>query len=768
MKARPSAFPATGALRCSSPLPYGQIAEDCSSEQHGYVSARITFIMFIISEDNSMKVLQYFFIRTLSVLMVFGAAGSISAQTESSPTTDTLRTYEVDEVVISGTRNPTKIIDIPYSVERISKVDYKFEKKVGVDDVLSETPGLFLQSRYGNHDVRISIRGFGSRSNTGIRGVRILQDGIPESEPDGQTRIESIDFENVGSIEVVKGNASSLYTNAPGGVINFISDLNFDRSFVTQFNNFGSFGLSSNGFKTAVRTKNYRLLTTYNYHSARGYREHSQDYWHILNAAAEITPTELSKLSMFGYYVTGLIKLPGSITKAQFDLDPFASNPRDLSRDAKRISKKGRLGIRFETALDEDRNNEIELTGYGTMKYFERTARTYRIFNRNGLGASGRFVNRTTFFGHANQFSIGGDLFFQAGPIEEYENLSGKKGDILLGLTDEAITNAGFFLQNSFSIINNVMTALLTVRYDHVGFITNNQLLEVQNSKRTFAKFTPKIALNYKLTPRIAAYTSYGLGFDTPAGNELDNYPLSSAPRQMLNPDLQPQRSKNFELGIKGNVTSDEREYLRKAFFEITLFNSKIDDEVVPFEVLGDVYFRNAGKTNRTGLEVGLDAELVFGLRLRTAYTYSNFTYDSYVARSMDFDSLGNLVINDRYFSGNVVPSVPKHNFSISLAYTRVLHDNVTGFLKTHFMSVSGMYADDLNSERTNGYNILNFSAGLDLVWDRFNLLLTGGVNNAANKTYIGFININSTQKQFYEAGEPRNYYGSITLGYSL
>lgn len=703
------------------------------------------------------------------VLCILSTLSGANAQPEPSTTVeDTLRTYEVDEVIVSGTRNPTKIIDIPYSVERISKVDYKYEKKVGVDDVLGETPGLFLQSRYGNHDVRISIRGFGSRSNTGIRGVRILQDNIPESEPDGQTRIESIDFENVGTIEVVKGNASSLYTNAPGGVINFLSDLNFDRSFVSQFNNFGSFGLSSNGFKTAVRTENYRLLTTYNYHSARGYRPHSADYWHILNTAAEITPTERSKLSMFGYYVTGLIRLPGSITMAQFQSDPFQANRRDNSRDTRRISKKGRLGVRFETALDEDRTNVLELTGYGTMKYFERTARTYRVFNRNGIGASGRFVNRSVLAGHLNQFSVGGDLFYQSGPIEEYENLSGKKGDILLGLTDETISNAGFYLQNSFSIINDVMTALVTARYDHVGFAANDQLLEVRNAKRTFAKFTPKLALNYKFTPRIAAYTSYGLGFDTPAGNEMDNFPLSSKPTQLLNPDLQPQRSKNFELGIKGNIASEEVGYLHRAFFEVTFFNSIIDDEVVPFEFQGDVYYRNAGRTNRTGLEVGLDAEIVFGLRLRTAYTYSNFKYETYVARSMDFDSLGNLVILDRQFSGNFVPSVPMHNFSISLAYTRVLHDNVTGFLKTHFMSVSGLYADDLNSERTNGYNILNLSAGLDLVFDRFNVLLNGGINNVANKTYIGFININSTQKEFYEAGEPRTYYGGITLGYWL
>ncbi len=682
---------------------------------------------------------------------------------------DTLKTYAIDEVIISGTRTPTKIIDIPYSVQRIDNYEYKFDKKVAVDDVLGETPGLFLQSRYGNHDVRISIRGFGSRSNTGIRGVRILQDGIPESEPDGQTRIESIDFQNIGAIEIVKGNASSLYTNAPGGVINFISDLNFNHSSVTQFNEFGSFGLSSNGFKIRGVSGSTRYLATYNYHSSKGYREHSEDYWHIFNSTLETELSERARLSILGYYVSGLIRLPGSLTKEQFEKDPFQANRRDRDeRDARRITRKSRVGIRLDLALDEERKNELEITGYGTIKYFERTASTFRIFNRSGVGASLRYLNRSEIAEHKNEFSLGGDLFYQSGPIEEYRNIGGSKGDDLLLLTDETITNAGFFVQNSFSLINERMNLLLTGRLDGIDFIARKQTSAVENANRKFQKFTPKAALNYKLTPTIALYSSYGLGFDTPAGNELDNYPLSTNQTPLLNPDLNPQSSTNFELGIKGLYTTDDNEYLRKVFFEATFFNTKITDEIIPFEVLGAVYFRNAAKTNRTGLELGADAELIYGLRLKTSYTLSNFKYDIYTDRSMEFDSLSNVVIKDVSYTGNVVPSVPKHNFSVSLAYTRVLDDHITGFVKSQFTSVSGMYVDDRNSEKTRGYQTLNLSLGADILFDRFDVLVSGGINNITDKRYVGFVNINSSNKQYYEPGEPRNYFGGIQLGYSL
>src|SRR5664279_4764961 len=100
--------------------------------------------------------------------------------------------YEIPEVTILGTRTVEKIIDLPFSVFRVDKKELAYGKKVSAKDVLADVPGLFLQSRYGNHDLRISIRGFGTRSNSGVRGVRILQDGIPESEPDGETVVDAV------------------------------------------------------------------------------------------------------------------------------------------------------------------------------------------------------------------------------------------------------------------------------------------------------------------------------------------------------------------------------------------------------------------------------------------------------------------------------------------------------------------------------------------------------------------------------------------------
>lgn len=710
-----------------------------------------------------------FFIWILHCVVFISSILPQDEQNSSNAKTDTLQ-YQTDEVVVTGTRTNKKIIDIPYSVIRLSNKTYKYDRKTSISDILNTVPGVFMQNRYGNHDVRISIRGFGSRSNSGIRGVRILLDGIPESEPDGQTRIEAIDFNSIGSIEIVKGNSSSLYTNAPGGVVNFINDINFPNNFLVIFNDFGSYELRRNGFKTGVRTNDYSFLATYTYHNYKGYREHSEDYWHILNTVLETNPGRNTNVQFLGYFTSGLIRLPGSLTKEEYDSNPFQAAQREKDFDFKRVSKKGRVALRLTSKFGELLNNEIELTTYGTIKYFERTQRNFRIFNRYGLGSSVRFTNKSIFFeNRENEFSIGGDLFYQTGPIEDYNNINGRKGDLLNNLTDETIGNSGLFIQNIFELYRNKLYLLFSGRYDNVYFDQKDQLLAVRNDIRRFEAFTPKAALNYKITTSISAYTSFGFSFDSPAGNELDNHPLSSNNGStLLNPDLKPQKSKNFELGIKGNLVDFDEKYFGKTFFEVTFFNSIIEDEIVPFEVYGDVYYRNSAQTTRRGIELGGKTEILEGLRLILSYTYSNFRYDKYETVSIDLDQSGNITTETKNFSDNKVPSVPEHNLLSALEYEHQFTYELTVFMKGSFQYVSGLYVNDANEDKTGSYGLLGSTIGLDYRLGEINLLLSAGINNISDKKYVGFVNINSTSGRFYEAGEPRTFFASLHLGYTF
>ena len=718
-----------------------------------------------------MKLLKISSFLILPFLFFFAGLSEVNAQQTTAPDTiyisaiDTSAYNELDEVVITATRVSKKIIDIPYSVVRLNYLDYRYDRKVGASDVLPAVPGLFLQSRYGNHDVRFSIRGFGSRSNSGIRGIRILLDDIPESEPDGQTRIEAIDFNSIGRIEIVKGNASSLYTNAPGGVVNFINDIDFHRSSVIQHNQFGSFGLRRNGFKAAVRTDDYGLLTTYSYQNYDGYRDHNTEYWHIFNMVVETKPSEYTSLKILGYFVDGSIRLPGSLTKAEFEDNPWQADQRSIDRDDKRITTKGRLGLRFNSQFGRNRNNEIEITTYGAVKYFERTARDYRIISRNVYGLSARYVNTGRIFNRVNEFSFGGDLFAQPARIEYYQNINGKKGDQIMQLVDEDINNAGFYFSDNFEILKDKLFVLFTGRYDHVLYHKKEETLPTRDDRRVFDAFTPKLAFNYKLKPWLALYTSYGFSFDSPANNEME----SPIPDFLYNQTIEPQQSRNFELGIKGNRIHAEEDVLRRILFEATLFHIDLKNEIVPYEVLGDVFFRNAAETRRSGIELGGRAEIIRGLDLTLSWTYSDFTYKTYEALAIEIDSLGNFVESEQDYAGNIVPSVPKSNLYLALSYAHKLYrEKISGFARLSYMGISGLWVDDANTDKTDGYNLVNVNLGLDMRFGKFNIMLSGGVENIFNEIYVGFTNTNSANKRFYEAGAPRNYFLSVNLGYSF
>ena len=683
---------------------------------------------------------------------------------------DTLKT-EINEVVITGTRTYKRIIDIPYSVFRVKDEEIKFGRNVNAKDLLADVPGLFLQTRYGN-DVRISIRGFGTRSNSGIRGIRVLLDGIPESDPDGETSIDGIDYTTLGGVEVVKGNLSSLYTNSPGGVVNFITDMDFGSSYVRSLNEVGQFDLLMNGVQVGLNDKNYKVFTSYNYRNLIGYREHSNEYRHLLNAVYMSFPNSSSSMSLFFNATDGLQKLPGSLTLEEYENDPQQAYFQAVSSDYKRITQKGRLALKYRKLFGRDNVHDFEFTGYGAVRNLDYTTNTlYNIRQKYIIGTMARFIEQTPLFGRENEFTSGIDYFYINGPLSSYDNVAGQKGDQLQSQNDETQFNIGAYFQDQINILKGKMYFLASGRYDKVGFINDDMLFGARNSERVFERFTPKFALNYKLRHDVAIYTSYGFGFDTPSSSELENYPASSNNGfTTLNPDIEPQTSKNFELGIKGDIVDKSRPFLRKVFFEVTFFNTIIDDEIVPFTITDRTYYRNAAQTNRTGVECGLKIEPFRKTDVIVNYTYTDFVYDQYIART--YNQQGIPV--DADYSGNRVPSVPQHLVNFIIEHERELTEHFEALFLFDCDYVSSMYVDDQNTEQTDPYFYANFLTGLNWKVGNASMILSGGMNNIFDKKYVGFININANpefpqnQRRYYEPGEPRSFYMKFNISYRL
>jgi iron complex outermembrane receptor protein len=226
---------------------------------------------------------------------------------------------------------------------------------------------------------------------------------------------------------------------------------------------------------------------------------------------------------------------------------------------------------------------------------------------------------------------------------------------------------------------------------------------------------------------------------------------------------LNPQKSNNFEIGIKGNLINEKKtEWFRKALFDFTFFDYEIRDDIVPFNIAGKSYFRNAAKTKRLGVELGLKAEPLEGVDLMVNYIFTDFKYKEYDA--LVYDTLGNLVHED--YANNYMPSYPSQMVNFVLEYEYEISKHINGLLMFDCDYVTKMYVDDKNSQSTSPYFYTNPMAGINFLFGKINVLAFMGVNNLFDKRYVGFINANDYYGRFYETGEPRNIYGGLNISY--
>ncbi len=673
--------------------------------------------------------------------------------------------YEIDEVVVIGTRATERIIDIPYSVFKVDRKELQLGRKISAKDVLADVPGLFLQNRYGTQDLRISIRGFGTRSSSGARGVRILQDGIPESEPDGEAVIDAVDFTSLGGVEVVKGNLSSLYANAPGGVINFVSDLYFPQSYVTSTNQFGKYGFRQNGFRLGLKGSDSRLLLTYNYTNLGGYRQHGDSYTHLVNGVYE-TYLSRATVTVLGNFVTSFVRIPGPLTEAEFNADPFQASGLNLDYDYRTQTRKGRLAIRVKTPLDEANNNELEVTGYGGIKELEKADKTWTISTRYSLGTLIHLTNRSEIFQRKNVLTFGMDYAYQGGPFTDFENIFGQRDLLPKDEYYPRLSNLGFYFLDHLNVVPEKADLFLSGRFDRDVFRSDIFYSGIKDTVRTFQKFTPKAGLNVKVLPSVALYTSYGLSYDFPAINEIATTLLSRNLNYSLDLDLSAQTSYNFEAGVKGNFVNPESEFMKKVFFEATFFNYVVDNEIVPFVIDNRTYFRNAAKTNRKGVEIGFKSEPFEGVELTTNYTWTNFKYADYRASvPLPGANLGDSVV---VYKGNTVPSVPKHILNFILNYELEISEDVSGLLLWDCDYITTMYTNDANSEKLPPFFYGNFMVGINFSFGDIGTVAYFGMNNIFDKRYVGYINQNDFNGRSRETGEPQTVYSGVRVTYKL
>jgi iron complex outermembrane receptor protein len=659
-------------------------------------------------------------------------------------------------VRVTATREgPRAPLELPYAVTLTRPDSLAALRRLGVDELLFAVPGVALANRQNPaQDPRVSIRGFGARSAFGVRGVRVLQDGVPLTLPDGQTPVDAIDVEGADRVEVVRGSASSLYGNAAGGVIDVRSAAPALVG-VAPFTRVVAGGsvptITALGAGGTVGPLGYTSSLTRIV--GRGYRDYSdlratRGAFRLLrtppaggSGPSIVLAARLSDVSR--------AENPGALTRAQFDTAPEMADPLSVRKRAGKVVRQSDLALTLSQPLAS--RLSLDASVYGSVRSLENPLAFAVVqVGRTSGGASARLSGSGELAGRAVRLAGGGDLQWQNDDRQEYENCidisavtaacpalaqRGPNGRGSLRRDQrEVVSSAGPFVRGEIALAPTLL-ASAGVRADAVRFRVRDRFVTATNlddsGERTLHAVSPAAGLVWRAAPLTSFYGTVSTSFETPTTTELANKPDGSTG---INPVLQPQRTLALEIGGKGLVPGTAVRW------DVAAFDARARDELVPFDIPGGAgrrYFRNAGRTSRRGAELGAEADLG-ALSLRTAYSYSRFRYVDYS-------------VGTTSYAGKRIPGVPEH------VLTTVASLRAAGFTLSGTADVAtALDVDDANTAQAPGRTILGLSVSNTVRVGGVRLAPLVALQNLGDVRSVGSVSVNATGGKFYEPAPGR------------
>ena len=702
--------------------------------------------------------------RLVLVLALFTAIaavpGWLAAQqpARADTTRDTTRVTELPELNVTVARTTEPLSRVPFATAVLDRAALqRGQQTVGIDEALSNIPGVVVANRYNfSLDQRISIRGFGSRSNFGIRGLKVLVDGVPQTLPDGQSQLTNVDFGDLERAEVLRGASSSLYGNASGGVISFQTQRADPGPFAQRVRIQGGSGeRNDDGFYkwqswTSGRIGAASGTLSISQFKADGFRQHS---------AAEIRQLNTGVDYAFSGSTLGSLRLsladnpkaqnPGALTRTEYLANADSAAASNILRGADKDVQQQQLSLalkHFDAA-----GNEYDVTVFGVLRDLANplaappdlnpgaTHGTYVTIDRTvgGLRLSGSRKLGTP--ETAPRLVAGADLQRLRDERANFVSIAGAKTDQAFLNQREMVTELGPFAQVQWSPRGELLLSG-GARYDWVRFsVADGYFGDGSNDSgdRTMSSVSGNVGASWSFGDRFVPYVNVSTSFETPTTTELANQPDGSGG---FNPDLGPQRAVNYEIGARGQPAPG-------VTYSVALFLGRIKDAIVQVgEIGGRAFFGNTGRTHNDGAEVGLSVTPTTGLTLSGAYTYARYRFAS------------------GQFDGNRLPGVPEHywRFGLRTALSRGF------FLDADHTISTSLVADDANTIYVDawGAGVTNGRLGWQGEVGTLQLSPFLGVNNLWDRRYVGSVTLNGIGGRDFEPAPRRVVYLGMEIGY--
>jgi iron complex outermembrane receptor protein len=669
-----------------------------------------------------------------------------------------------DVITVTATRAERTSAEVPESIAIIDHERIEQEKMYNINDALKGTPGVLVESTSGAYSSRMIIRGAGLKAQYGIREVMLLRDGVPITDPDSFTRMDFIDTQDIEQIEISKGPGNIYATGSTGGAIQILSKSVFDdRRDQLRF------GLGEYGNRNLHARKSYMTeegnafaFTASHRQSDNDWRRNNDFESNQFSFKTGFLPSENSELETEFSYTRAQLNLPGDMSEAQFQEYKRTGKQTDNNSAFKHNARNSEIFF-FNSRLN------VEL-GDLTLKprvYYNHWSHfhpvTGVINDTPGVdiwGTDLEFEYAHSLVGedslvaginYRQDRNIGAKKYAYAdittaGPAIT-ATLSDRKGD-LLEVQDEINTVHGFFMQESLrpsedwivdagfrfdhiTIEQNTWNSDTSYNYGMGGYVTSVGSGGNTEMKHSFDLFSPRIGVTYKLNENLSLFGNIAQGEQVPFASELES-----------NNDLKSATSRSVEFGLKGRAQHWQ--------FDLNAYVSEVEDEIIRVRTNGENIYQNAGGTDKKGVELSgafqvLENTLPGKLMLGGSYAYSNYSYSEF---SEIVYGMGPPTNFDR--SGNQLPYIPEHYFSINATY-----EHPSG-LKARIQSDSWgeYYLDNANTEKYGGYD---FVTSVNLSYSEGPHDISLNIQNLFDKRYAVEVEKDTGGDKSYSPGAPRS-----------
>ncbi|MFT3858331.1 MAG: TonB-dependent receptor [Aquabacterium sp.] len=681
----------------------------------------------------------------------FGACAQSASESSAEPPEAV-----APQTVVTATRLTQVLGDVPASTDVVPAWQLREAgPRVNLSEALARVPGLGVLNRQ-NHaqDLQISSRGFGSRSTFGVRGVRLYEDGIPMTMPDGQGQTSSFDLGSVQRVEVLRGPASALYGNAAGGVIQVFSEEGPPRPELTVGLARSRDNLQKATLKAAGQQGAMNYVLDLSQTDTDGYRQHGAMSKRQAHARLQWDIGSDASLLLIGSILQmPEVQDPLGLTWDQLQANPQQAGANALTYNTRKNIDNSQLGAVYERQMRGDTLRLMVYGGTRQVTQFQSIPRAVQLgedlhpggvidLERRFEGVDARYTWRATLAG-APLAMTGGlsvdQMRERRRGFENYQSatLLGVQGNLRRD-EDNAARNNDQYLLAQWDL-HPAWQASMGVRHSQVDFRSRDHFVVNTNGDDSgtlsFEATTPTASLLWRLDETWRTYLTVGRSFETPTLNEVA-YRSVDGTQTGWNTGLKAAKANHHEWGFK---TLEGK----RVSAQVALFQIDTEDEIaVAQSDNGRSSYQNVGHTHRRGLEASVHWRIQPGWFVNGSTTWQRAEF------AESFTSSGRVVQ-----AGNMLPGVPRRTAFAELVWRSPQNWHAA----LEWRHSGGVWANDVNTAYAPSYHLWAARAGYRRSCGDWRAEALLRVDNLANAHTVGSVIVNESNGRYDEAAPGRS-----------